>query len=150
MKNPSRWLAAAVILGVVAACTQATATPSPSASTAPSTAPSADNRRVELTFMGWSLTGDILAAYEEFAAAFPEQEPRVTKVVVQTEPFVRYHDVLNVRIAAGKPPDVAHIFFALAPAYVDSSRWVRDVVVETIREKGKIAPRKEGRIMEVP
>ena len=35
-------------------------------------------------------------------------------------------------------------------AYVDSSRWVRDVVVETIREKGKIAPRKEGRIMEVP
>ena len=35
-------------------------------------------------------------------------------------------------------------------AYVDSSRWVRDVVVETIREKGKIHPREEGRIMEVP
>ncbi len=34
--------------------------------------------------------------------------------------------------------------------YADSSRWIRDVVVEYIREKGKIAPRKEGRIMEVP
>jgi 5'-nucleotidase/UDP-sugar diphosphatase len=34
--------------------------------------------------------------------------------------------------------------------YVDSSRWVRDVVVEYIREKGKIYPREEGRIMEVP
>ena len=34
--------------------------------------------------------------------------------------------------------------------YVDSSRWIRDVVVEYIRERGKIAPRKEGRIMEVP
>ena len=34
--------------------------------------------------------------------------------------------------------------------YVDSSRWMRDVVVEYIREKGRIAPRKEGRILEVP
>ncbi len=34
--------------------------------------------------------------------------------------------------------------------YADSSRWIRDVVVEYIREKGKIAPRKEGRITEVP
>jgi 5'-nucleotidase / UDP-sugar diphosphatase len=35
-------------------------------------------------------------------------------------------------------------------AFVDSSRWVRDVVVEYIREKGKIHPREEGRIKEVP
>lgn len=34
--------------------------------------------------------------------------------------------------------------------YVDSSRWMRDVVVEYIHEKGRIAPRKEGRILEVP
>jgi len=34
--------------------------------------------------------------------------------------------------------------------YSDSGRWLRDVVVEYIKERGKIAPRKEGRIMEVP
>ncbi len=35
-------------------------------------------------------------------------------------------------------------------AYADSSRWIRDVVVEYIRGKGRIAPRREGRITEVP
>jgi 5'-nucleotidase/UDP-sugar diphosphatase len=34
--------------------------------------------------------------------------------------------------------------------YSDSGRWIRDVVVEYIREKGKIAPGREGRIAEVP
>jgi 5'-nucleotidase / UDP-sugar diphosphatase len=34
--------------------------------------------------------------------------------------------------------------------YSDGSRWLRDVVVECIREKGKIAPMREGRITEVP
>jgi 5'-nucleotidase/UDP-sugar diphosphatase len=34
--------------------------------------------------------------------------------------------------------------------YSDSGRWLRDVVVESIKDKGKIAPRKEGRVIEVP
>ena len=34
-------------------------------------------------------------------------------------------------------------------AYSDSGRWIRDVVIESIREKKKIAPRVEGRIVEV-
>lgn len=34
--------------------------------------------------------------------------------------------------------------------YSDSGRWLRDVVVEYIREKGAIAPGREGRIKEVP
>jgi 2',3'-cyclic-nucleotide 2'-phosphodiesterase (5'-nucleotidase family) len=34
--------------------------------------------------------------------------------------------------------------------YSDSGRWLRDVVVEYIKEKEKIAPRREGRIREVP
>ena len=33
--------------------------------------------------------------------------------------------------------------------YSDSGRWIRDVVIESIREKKKIAPRVEGRIVEV-
>jgi 5'-nucleotidase len=33
--------------------------------------------------------------------------------------------------------------------YSDSSRWLRDVVVESIKEKKKIAPNVEGRIVEV-
>jgi 2',3'-cyclic-nucleotide 2'-phosphodiesterase (5'-nucleotidase family) len=34
-------------------------------------------------------------------------------------------------------------------AYSDSGRWIRDVVVGSIREKKKISPRVEGRIVEV-
>jgi 2',3'-cyclic-nucleotide 2'-phosphodiesterase (5'-nucleotidase family) len=34
--------------------------------------------------------------------------------------------------------------------YADSSRWIRNIVVDYIREKGKISPRREGRITEVP
>jgi 5'-nucleotidase/UDP-sugar diphosphatase len=34
--------------------------------------------------------------------------------------------------------------------YSDSGRWLRDVVVEYIKEKGTIAPRREGRIKEEP
>jgi 5'-nucleotidase/UDP-sugar diphosphatase len=33
--------------------------------------------------------------------------------------------------------------------YSDSGRWLRDVVVEYIREKGRIAPKVEGRITEI-
>ena len=33
--------------------------------------------------------------------------------------------------------------------YSDSSRWVRDVVVEYVKEKKKIGPRVEGRIIEI-
>jgi 2',3'-cyclic-nucleotide 2'-phosphodiesterase (5'-nucleotidase family) len=33
--------------------------------------------------------------------------------------------------------------------YSDSSRWLRDLVVEYIREKKKIAPKLEGRIVEI-
>jgi 2',3'-cyclic-nucleotide 2'-phosphodiesterase (5'-nucleotidase family) len=34
-------------------------------------------------------------------------------------------------------------------AYSDSGRWIRDVVMDTIRQKGRIAPKVEGRIVEV-
>jgi 2',3'-cyclic-nucleotide 2'-phosphodiesterase (5'-nucleotidase family) len=34
--------------------------------------------------------------------------------------------------------------------YSDSGRWIRDVAVEYIRERGTIAPGREGRITEVP
>jgi 5'-nucleotidase len=33
--------------------------------------------------------------------------------------------------------------------YSDSSRWLRDVVVEYIKEKKRIAPKVEGRIIEI-
>jgi 5'-nucleotidase / UDP-sugar diphosphatase len=34
-------------------------------------------------------------------------------------------------------------------AYSDSGRWIRDVVIDSIRERKRIAPRVEGRIVEV-
>ena len=33
--------------------------------------------------------------------------------------------------------------------YSDSGRWIRDVVIDYIRARGKIAPRVEDRIVEV-
>jgi 2',3'-cyclic-nucleotide 2'-phosphodiesterase (5'-nucleotidase family) len=33
--------------------------------------------------------------------------------------------------------------------YSDSGRWLRDVVVEYIKEKGRVAPKAEGRIKEI-
>ena len=34
--------------------------------------------------------------------------------------------------------------------YSDSGRWLKDVVVDYIKERGKVAPTVEGRITEIP
>jgi multiple sugar transport system substrate-binding protein len=113
---------------VAVACTPAaspgaSSAPSGGASAAPSgggASPSADNRQVELTFSLWAYEGSIKEEYDKFIAEFLEMEPRVTAINVEFHPFVRYHDVVNVMLASGTPPDVAHIAFNLAPVYIDA------------------------------
>jgi multiple sugar transport system substrate-binding protein len=115
---------------VVTACGQA-ASPSPSsggASTAPSAgasggaSPSADARQVELRFANWFYQGPMKEVYDEYTASFLAQEPRVTGVRVEETPFVRYHDVMNVQLAAGNQPNMAWINASVGPQYVHSGR----------------------------
>jgi multiple sugar transport system substrate-binding protein len=77
----------------------------------------------ELTFSLWAYQDDIATAYDEFIAAFEEAHPGTT-ITVEAQPFARYHDVINVKLAGGDPPDVAHIAFNLAPAYIDAGALV--------------------------
>jgi multiple sugar transport system substrate-binding protein len=113
---------------VAVACTPA-ASPGASsaasggASAAPSgggASPSADNRQVELTFMLWAYEGGIKEVYDELIAEFLELEPRVTNINIEFHPFARYHDVMNVQLASGTPPDVGWIAFNLAPVYINA------------------------------
>jgi multiple sugar transport system substrate-binding protein len=77
---------------------------------------------VELDFMNWFYQDGMKATYDEFTAEFLANEPRVSAVNVETQPFVRYHDVMNVKLAGDNAPDVAWIHASLQDAYVDSGR----------------------------
>jgi multiple sugar transport system substrate-binding protein len=89
-------------------------------------APSDDGRRVDLTFMNWFYQGDMQAAYDEFIESYKQLDPRVQNVLVEEQPFVRYHDVMNVKLAGNNPPDVAWIHASLQDAYIDAGR-LRDL-----------------------
>ncbi len=137
MKGFTR-LVAVLIGGIVlaAGCTQAVPTTPAPPGTPPSTpeatdqAPSTptpaeetpDARQVELTFMNWFYGGDMGAVYDEFIAEFLAQEPRVTAINVETQPFVRYHDVLNVKLAGGNAPDISWIHASLQDSYIEAGR----------------------------
>ncbi|HUG06868.1 MAG TPA: hypothetical protein VMQ78_10015, partial [Candidatus Limnocylindria bacterium] len=115
---------------LVAACTPAATQPgaSPGASAAPAAptaaAPTADSRRVDITFTNWFYQGDMKGTYDAFIAEHLKTEQRISKVVVETQPFPRYHDVLNVKLAGGNPPDIAWIHASLQSAYIDAGRLV--------------------------
>jgi multiple sugar transport system substrate-binding protein len=112
---------------VVGACTtSATPTPQPTPTGAgPTTAAAsatADARRVELRFANWFYDGPMKAAYTDYIDSFLKAEPRVTAIKVETTPFVRYHDVMNVQLAGGKEPNVAWINASVGPQYVNSGK----------------------------
>jgi multiple sugar transport system substrate-binding protein len=110
---------------VASACTApASSTPSASAqgSGQPSSPATTDNRRVELRFANWFYAGPMQEAYDTYIAAFLKTEPRVTAIKVETTPFVRYHDVMNVQLAGGKQPNIAWINASVGPQYVGSGK----------------------------
>lgn len=107
----------AILAVLMAACTAAPAAPA-------ATQAGPDTRKVELTFMNWFYQGDMKGTYDQFIADYLKQEQRVTKISVETQPFVRYHDVMNVKLAGGNPPDLAWIHASLQAAYIDAGRLV--------------------------
>lgn len=125
--KPRSMVAAISIMAVVTACTAtgpAPATQPPSSSGGPSGAPADDTRRIELTTLNWFNEGPFKAHLDASIADYLAQDPRVTAINVETQPFVRYHDVLNVKIGAGNPPDVAWIRKARRDSYIDAGHLV--------------------------
>lgn len=118
----TRLVIAITIALLAAACTPAAT--QPGASPGAPAAATADSRRVELTFTNWFYQGDMKGIYDAFIAEHLKTEQRISKVVVETQPFVRYHDVLNVKLAGGNPPDIAWIHASLQSAYIDAGRLV--------------------------
>jgi multiple sugar transport system substrate-binding protein len=84
----------------------------------------ADSRRVEISYANWFHGGSMEAVWNEYIASYLAVDPRVTNVRVETTPFTRYHDVLNVQLAAESPPDTAWINAAVGPQYVNSGKLV--------------------------
>ena len=98
----------------------------------------------------------------------PEAPPgkRVTEVTVGGEPLnpervyaVATNDflaaggdgfeVLAAALAQGGVQSVGGLLRSEQLVYNDSATWMRDVVIEDLKAKGKVAPRVEGRIREV-
>src|SRR5690606_12404386 len=76
------------------------------------------------TFMNWFYEGAVKEAYDGYIESFVAEGETVDDVVVETQPFTRYSDVLNVRLAANQPPNVSWVNAAVGPQYVNSGRLV--------------------------
>lgn len=85
-------------------------------------APSTEN--VAVSFLNWFYDGTMKEAYDGYIESFVSENPSVVAVDVETQPFPRYHDVLNVRLSANQPPEVAWINASVGPQYVNSGRLV--------------------------
>jgi multiple sugar transport system substrate-binding protein len=78
----------------------------------------------DLTFANWFYEGELKDAFEKYRISFEEAHPEVGTVQIQTTPFPKYLDTLNVRLASGSPPDVAWIHAGHGPAFIAADRLV--------------------------
>ncbi len=125
------WVALTTFALIAAACaSSATPTPIestaqtalPSTATAPSAAPTEDTRKVDLSFMNWYWGPGDEDEYSAIIDNYKAKDPRLANVTVEVQPFERYHDVLNVKMAGDHPPDIAWINAQRARDYVESGR----------------------------
>ncbi len=77
---------------------------------------------VVLRVSTWNQGGFIGENYERFADEFIAQHPEVERIEAEFQPFARYHDVLNVQLAAGDPPDLAWLNILFGPAYMQAGQ----------------------------
>ncbi len=78
--------------------------------------------KVELTFMNWFYGGVMKEAFDGYIASFLEEHPEVSGIKVETHPYVRYNDVLNVKLAGNQPPDISWVNASVGQQYVQSGR----------------------------
>jgi multiple sugar transport system substrate-binding protein len=78
----------------------------------------------DMTFANWFYEGELRDAFEKYRISFEEAHPEVGTVQIETIPFPRYLDTLNVRLASGNPPDVAWVHAGHGPAFIAADRLV--------------------------
>lgn len=78
----------------------------------------------DITFANWFYDGELKDAFEKYRISFEEAHPEVGTVQVETTPFPKYLDTLNVRLASGTPPDSAFIHAGHGPAFIAADRLV--------------------------
>ena len=79
---------------------------------------------VTISFQNWYFQATMKEAYDQYIESFLVQNDRVIEVAVETQPYPRYHDVLNVKLSANQPPEVSWINASVGPQYVSSGRLV--------------------------
>ncbi len=84
---------------------------------APADSPEDDS--AVLRFAIWA-PGPIAEMYKKQADEFAAADPRVDKVEILVEPFDRYHDVINVQLSSGEPPDLFWLAAGAGVQYVDA------------------------------
>lgn len=75
-----------------------------------------------ISFFNWFYDGAMKEAYDTYIASFTAENEAVSTVEVETQPFTRYNDVLNVRLAANQPPNVSWINASVGPQFVSTGR----------------------------
>ncbi len=132
---PKRYRLTAGLVVVLLATTACggTANPSTSATASPggptasgaglgSAQPTVDARKVDLTFLNWYYGPGDQESYDAIIAAYQQKDPRLSKVVIETQPYERYNDVLNVKMSGNHPPDIAWIDLSVGRRFVESGR----------------------------
>lgn len=81
-------------------------------------------RDVVIAFQNWYYQATMKEAYDQYIESFLAENEGVIAVEVETQPYPRYHDVLNVKLSANQPPEVSWINASVGPQYVGSGRLV--------------------------
>ncbi len=79
--------------------------------------------QTSLTFANWFYEGELRDAFEAYRTSFEEAHEGVT-LGIETTPFPRYLDTLNIKLASGTPPDIAWIHAGHGPAFIAAGRLV--------------------------
>ena len=64
---------------------------------------------VVISFQNWYFQATMKEAYDQYIGSFLAQNDRVIEGAVETQPYPRYHDVLNVKLSANQTPEVSWI-----------------------------------------
>ncbi len=119
-------LALLMILALLAACGDATATTAPAASTqaagtaAGGTTQAASTEPVKLTMSIWGSDTHV-KMYQDMAAKFKQLRPNIS-VEIQTIPFADYQQKISIQIASKTAPDIAWISDRMIPQFVESNQ----------------------------
>ena len=80
--------------------------------------------QTDLSFANWFYDGELKDAFEHYRTTFEEAHPEVGTIQIETTPFPRYLDTLNIRLATGSPPDMAFVHAGHGPAFIAADRLV--------------------------